>query len=264
MKTRLREHLRGMSTETLSLPERGQGEPIIILVRPQMGENIGAAARAMLNCGLTQLRLVAPRDGWPNEKAIANSAGAQDVIEQALVFHTVAEAVADLQIVYATTGRPHDINLPVETVEEAAPFLEAARCENMRIGILFGPERTGLEGDDIKYANRLMTIPLNPTFKSLNLAQAVLLVSYLLTHQQRLQLIAQTNVPKVRPLATKEALDGLMGHLEDALDQSGFFTSQEKKPSMLKNLRAAFTRMDLSEQDVQTFRGVVKALTAHR
>ncbi len=253
-----------MSTETFSRPEQAQAEPIIILVRPQMGENIGAAARAMLNCGLSRLRLVAPRDGWPNEKAIANSAGAQDVIDHAQVFGTVAEAVADLQIVYATTGRSHDINLPVESVEDATPFIEAAHRENMRIGILFGPERTGLEGDDIKYANRLMTIPLNPTFKSLNLAQAVLLVSYLLTHQQRLQLVAQNSVPKVRPMATKEALDGLMRQLETALDESGFFTSAEKKPSMLKNLRAAFTRMDLSEQDVQTFRGIIKALSLRR
>jgi len=234
--------------------------PIIILVRPQLGENIGTAARAMLNCGLTQMRLVAPRDGWPSEKAVSASSGAHEVIEQAQLFPDIASAVADLEFVYATSARDFRMNKPIDNLETAADKLAATpKC-----GVLFGPERTGLEADDIIHANRLLTIPLNPAFSSLNLAQAVLLVSYSWHRAKGLPELSQSHrTDKTRP-ATQAELAGLMAHLTDELDAAAFFTSADKKPSMLRNLSSLFARMEPTEQDVQTLRGVIKALVAGR
>lgn len=231
--------------------------PVIVLVNPQMGENIGAAARAMLNCGLTDLRLVAPRDGWPNPAARANAAGADVVIEAARVFDTTAEAIADLSLVYATTARMHTLNLPVDTVEQATLRL---RRHTGRCGVLFGPERTGLVGEDVARASRLLTIPLNPDFKSLNLGQAVLLVSYLWFQAGGVPDNDQSHRTKKTQPATGEELEGLIAHLTEAMDQSGFFTNPDKRPSMIRNLRAAFSRMEPTQQDVLTFRGIIKAL----
>ena len=242
----------------------GEIKPAVILVRPQLGENIGAAARAMLYCGLTEMRLFAPRDGWPNGDAEATAAGASAVLDGVKVFDTVAEAVADLQLVYATTGRAHHLNIPIESAETAARGMRSAEAEGVKTGILFGPERTGLEGEDVVHANRVLTIPLNPGFKSLNLAQAVLLVSYqwFISGEVR-EVDNARRLRKTRP-ATQEELDGLMGHLTDELDKAHFFTSLEKRPSMVRNLRAAFQRMDLTYQDVLTFRGIVKTLVLGR
>ena len=232
-------------------------QPVIILVNPQMGENIGASARAMLNCGLTELRLVAPRDGWPSESAAANAAGADVVIDNAKVYATTKEAVADLDFVYATTGRVHQLNIPIDTAEQAVQRL---RAHDGRSGVLFGPERTGLVGDDVALASRILTFPLNPDYKSLNLAQAVLLVSYLWFQAGGVPEPSQYHRTKKTRPATKADLDGLMEHLTTELDAASFFTSPNKRPSMLLNLRAAFSRMEPTEQDVLTWRGIIKAL----
>jgi tRNA/rRNA methyltransferase len=235
-------------------------KPVIILVRPQMGENIGAAARAMLNCGLTELRIVAPRDGWPNEKADANAAGADSVVKQAQLYDSVAEAVADLEFVYATSARQFTLNKPIDNLEEASVKLVATP----KAGVLFGPERTGLTADDVVQAGRLLTIPLNPDFSSLNLAQAVLLVTYGWYRAAGVPPIDQSHrTDKTRP-ATGAEFDGLMQHLTEELDTSGFFTSPNKRPPMLRSLRALFARMEPSEQDVATLRGIIKALVIGR
>ena len=234
--------------------------PAIILVRPQLGENIGTAARAMLNCGLTELRLVAPRDGWPSEKAMSASSGAVDVINNAKVFDCVADAVADLDYVCATTGRQFNMNKPIDNLEAGVERLS----KYSRTGVLFGPERTGLELEDIIHANSLITIPLNPNFSSLNLAQAVLLLSYTCYRAAGLPEIDDSHRhDKTRP-ATQGELDGLVQHLVTELDNCEFFTSPQKRPSMIRNLYAAFGRMEPTEQDVMTFRGVIKALVAGR
>jgi tRNA/rRNA methyltransferase len=234
--------------------------PAIILVRPQMGENIGAAARAMLNCGLTELRLVAPRDGWPSEKALANSAGADAVINSAKLYNTVPDAVADLEFVYATAGRSYTLNKPIDNLEQATARL----VPTPNSGVLFGPERTGLEAEDVVHASRILTIPLNPEFRSLNLAQAVLLVAYSWHHAKGLPELDQSHrTHKTRP-ANGAELDGLLQHLTEELDSAGFFTSPNKRPSMLRNLAAMFARMEPTEQDVLTLRGIIKALAGRR
>ncbi len=235
--------------------------PVIVLVNPQMGENIGAAARAMLNCGLTELRLVAPRDGWPNPAARANAAGADVVIDTARVFGTTAEALADLSLVYATTARMHHLNLPLDTAEQAVARL---RQHEGRCGILFGPERTGLVSEDVVLASRLLTIPLNPDFMSLNLGQAVLLVSYLWFQAGGVPDHDQSHRTKKTRLATGAETEGPVAHLSEALDQSGFFTNPDKRPSMIRNLRAAIARMEATQQDVLTFRGIIKALQGRK
>lgn len=234
--------------------------PAIILVRPQLGENIGTAARAMLNCGLTELRLVAPRDGWPSEKALSASSGAVRVIESAKIYGTVAEAVADFDYVCATTARQFNLNKPIENLEEGIAHLS----QYIRTAVMFGPERTGLALEDVVHANSFITIPINPEFSSLNLAQAVLLVSYTCHRLAGVPAIDQSHrYDKTRP-ATQAELDGLVQHLTTELDNCGFFTSQQKRPSMIRNLYAAFSRMEPTEQDVMTFRGVIKALVAGR
>ncbi len=234
--------------------------PIIILIEPQLGENIGACARAMLNCGVTELRLVNPRDGWPSEKALASSAGADRVINEAQLFSTTQAAIADCDLVYATGARLRHLNLPIDTGEEAAPRLVAAA----RPAILFGPERTGLHNDDVALASRFLTIPLNPGFTSLNIAQAVLLVSYLWHRENGLPPVDHSRRTSSTQPATQEQVEGLMVHLETELEQAHFFTSPTKKPSMLLNLRAAFSRMEMTEQDVLTFRGIIKTLVLGR
>ncbi len=234
--------------------------PIIILIEPQLGENIGACARAMLNCGVTELRLVNPRDGWPSEKALASSAGADRVINEAQLFSTTQAAIADCDLVYATGARLRHLNLPIDTGEEAAPRLLAAA----RPAILFGPERTGLHNDDVALASRFLTIPLNPGFTSLNIAQAVLLVSYLWHRENGLPPVDHSRRTASTQPATQEQVEGLMVHLETELERAHFFTSPTKKPSMLLNLRAAFSRMEMTEQDVLTFRGIIKTLVLGR
>lgn len=236
-------------------------KPAIILVQPQLGENIGAVARAMLNCGLTELRLVSPRDGWPSESAVANSAGAHVVIDNAKLFDTVADAVADITLLYATSARQFAVNLPIDDLEPAAQRIAA---HEGKAGILFGPERTGLVAEDVARAQRLITIPLNPDFMSLNIGQAALLVSYAVYRAGGVAPPSDAHRASHTRPATQAELDGLMGQMTEELDRCSFFTAADKRPSMLKNLRAGFSRMELTEQDVSTWRGLIKALVLGR
>ena len=237
--------------------------PAIILVRPQLGENIGMAARAMLNCGLSELRLVAPRDGWPNDKAQRAASGADVVLDGAKVFDSVAEAVADLQRVVATSARTRELVQRIVTARHAAAEMRGWIAGGEKVGILFGPERTGLENDDIIHADTALSIPLNPQFSSLNIAQAVLLVAYEWmasadgTPEERLSEHA------TRP-ATKDELQNLFDHLERALDQSGFLRHKAMRPAMVNNLRALLQRTGMTEQEVRTFHGVIKFLSKRK
>ena len=234
--------------------------PVVILVRPQLGENIGMAARAMLNCGLSTLRLVAPRDGWPNEKAQRAASGADIVLEKAEVFDSVGEAVADLERVVATTARNRELAQRIVTPRQAASDMRGWIGQGDRVGILFGPERTGLENDDMVHADTALSIPLNPQFSSLNMAQAVLLVAYEWTTAGDTTAPARMADHATRP-ATKEELQSLFDHLERALDQSGFLRNREMRPSMVLNLRALLQRAEMTEQEARTFHGVIKFLS---
>lgn len=241
----------------------GTATPVIIMVRPQLGENIGMAARAMLNCGLSSLRLVAPRDGWPNERAQRAASGADIVLEQAEVFDTVAAAVADLEHVVATTARNRELSQRIVTARAAAAEIHGRIGQGLRVGVLFGPERTGLENDDMVHADTALSIPLNPQFSSLNVAQAVLLVSY------EWATAGDTTPPlrmaehATRP-ATKGELQNLFDHLERALDQSGFLRNKDMRPSMVLNLRTLLQRAEMTEQEARTFHGVIKFLSKHK
>jgi len=249
----------GTDQSKLSQMPLGQG-PAVILVEPQLGENIGTAARAMLNFGLTDLRLVSPRDGWPNERAKAASSGADLVLENVRLTHSTAEAVADLDYVIATTARVRDIVKPVLTPDTAALKLREVIGSGRKAGILFGPERTGLTNDDIALSDASMMVPVNPAFASLNLAQAVLLVGWEWFKAADVTAGERLDYLNGRP-ANKEELIGFFEHLEGALDSAGFLKPPEKKPTMILNLRNMWQRAQLSEQEVRTLRGVVAALT---
>ena len=239
------------------------GGPSVVLVRPQLGENIGAAARAMLNFGLTDLRLVAPRDGWPSDKARAAASGADDVVDRATVFRDLPAALADLHHVYATTARPRDMLKPVLSPEEAAGRMRAQIREGQAVGVLFGPEKAGLDSDDVARADVIVAVPLNPAFSSLNLAQAVLLMGY------EWFLTEAGPAPELRPMgatrpANRDELDGLFGHLETELEAAGFMHPPEKAPRMKRNLRNLFLRAGLTEQEVRTLRGVIAGLARRK
>ena len=234
--------------------------PTIIMVRPQLGENIGMAARAMLNCGLSRLRLVAPRDGWPNERAQRAASGADVELEQAEVFDTVAEAVADLQRVMATTARNRELTQRIVTARRAAEEVRGWVGQGDAVGILFGPERTGLENDDLVHADTALSIPLNPQFSSLNVAQAVLLVSYEWAAAGDTGPEERMADHATRP-ATKAEMLNLFGHLERALDESGFLRNKDQRPAVVRNLRTLLQRAEMTEQEVRTFHGVIKFLS---
>jgi len=241
----------------LAAPSPG---PAVVLVAPQLGENIGTAARAMLNFGLTDLRIVRPRDGWPNERARAAASGADIVIDNVQIFDRTADAVAGLDYVIATTARARDMVKPILTPETAAARMRDAFAEGGRAGLLFGPERTGLENDDLALADALMMVPVNPAFASLNLAQCVLLMSYEWHKAADTTEAERIEYQQTRP-ANKEELLGFFEHLEGELDRFGFLKPPEKRPSMIRNLRNMFQRAGLTEQEVRTLRGVVAALT---
>ena len=240
----------------------GEG-PAIILVRPQLGENIGTAARAMLNCGLTDLRIVNPRDGWPNEQAVRASSGADEVIENARIYETTGQAIAGLERVFATSARPRDMIKPVMTPEGAARDMRAVEAQGARCGVLFGAERMGLENDDVVLADTLIEAPLNPAYKSLNLAQAVLLISWSWfrladeTPEYRLDL------GDTRP-ATKDELLNFFTRMEDKLIESNFLYPEKKRPAMIRNIRNMFQRMNPTEQDLRTLHGIVVSLYKFR
>ncbi|MCG8543575.1 MAG: RNA methyltransferase [Alphaproteobacteria bacterium] len=239
--------------------ERRTGGPVVVLVAPQLGENIGFAARAMLNCGLTRLRLVRPRDGWPNEKARAAAAGADAVVDGVQVFDTTVAAIADLARVFAATARPRDMIKPVMTPRHAAAELRAEMANGVPCGLLFGPERSGLENDDVALADTVIQVPLNPAFSSLSLPQAVLLAAYEWFQAEDDTPGETLTMGRTEP-ATKADLVNLFERLEAALDDAGFLHVAEKRPGMVRNIRNIFQRARLTEQEVRTLHGIVSAL----
>jgi tRNA/rRNA methyltransferase len=236
--------------------------PVIILNAPQMAENIGAVARVMANFGLADLRLINPRDGWPQERAWALASGAEWPLNDARVSDTVHEAVADLNLVFATTARPRELQLPILTPRAAAAELLAASTRGERVGLMFGGERAGLETADIALCQAVVTIPIDPKFRSLNLAQAVAINAY--EWRATLSDAPPTIFREHSPAADGAAMLGLFEHLERELDVAGFFHPADKRPSMVQNLRSALGKGRLSDQEVRTLRGVVTALSRGR
>jgi len=228
--------------------------PVIVLVRPQLGQNIGKAARAMLNFGLTELRLVAPRDGWPNPDAGPSASGADVVLEQAKVFATTAEAIADCSTVYASTVRRRDLVMPVITPEEMAGAIAAAE---QRSAILFGPERSGLETEEVALANAIVTVPINPEFASLNLAQAVILLAYEWSRRSEL---AQPPAKDLEAPAPHGELEGLIGQLDAELVAKGYFHPPSRTQATRNTLRTIFTKTGWSSREVKAVRGIIRAL----
>lgn len=233
--------------------------PAIVLVRPQLGENIGKAARAMLNFGLTDLRLVAPRDGWPNPSAVPSASGADTVLDGAKVFPTVAEAVADCPYVYATTVRKRGLVVPVVTPEQAAHAIHA-RTE--RSAILFGAERSGLETEEAAIAGTIITVPINPQFRSLNLAQAVILIAY--EWSKHADLMIPTEGDAAEPRATQEQLEGLIGQMDEALDRAGYYFPPDRVPATRMTMRTILSKAGWSNREVQALRGMIRALVNPR
>ena len=232
--------------------------PVIVLVRPQLGENIGKAARAMLNFGLSEMRLVAPRDGWPNPSAGPAASGADSVLEQARVYETLAEATADCAHVFATTVRKRGVTKPVVTPEEAGRTIHA---EPGRCAILFGPERSGLETDDVAVARTIITVPINPEFGSLNLAQAVILVAY---EWSKGIALAQPPATELDPPASQGELDGLVGHLDAMLEAAGYFFPPDRVPTTKRTIRSLLTKPGWNSQEVRTLRGILSSLEKPR
>jgi len=233
--------------------------PAVVLVDPQLGQNIGMVARAMLNCGLTDLRLVRPRDGWPNPEAVAAASGAVEVLDAVRVFPTTEAAVADLHRLYATTARLRGMVKPIVTPRAAAAEMRALTGRGERVGLLFGPERTGLENDDVALGDVVVQVPLNPAFRSLNLAQAVLLLGYEWFQAGDATPPRWLDVGPGRPVE-KARLIGFFERLERTLDEVGFLHPPEKRPSMVRNLRSFFERAGPTDQEIRTLQGVVSAL----
>ena len=237
--------------------------PVVILVRPQLADNIGAAARAMANGGLFHLRLVAPRDGWPQTRAWIMASGADRILDEAEVHATVASAVADLHRVFATCPRPRHITKSVMTARAATAALRDVAGRGLRSGILFGPERAGLDNDDMAQADTLVRFPLNPAFNSLNLGQAVLVMAYewWTAADETPPLVMQTHGTSVAP---KSELNAMLDHLIDELDASGFLRNAPKRPGMVRNLQHLFQRGEITQQEVRTLHGVVQMLSLGR
>ncbi|MBV5266421.1 RNA methyltransferase [Pinisolibacter sp. B13] len=235
--------------------------PVIVLVETQMGENIGAAARAMANFGLRELRLVKPRDGWPNEKARAAASRGDAIIDDVRLYDTLAEAISDLELVFATTARPHDIAKEVESPAVAAHSLMQAARTGAATGLVFGREKWGLTSDEVGLCDRIVTIPVDPVFASLNIAQAVMVNVY----EWRRQVLGDASwtpfgEKERSPQASKGDVFAFFEHLEGALDAVEFFRPESKRQHMIRNLRQIFQKARLSEQEVRTLRGVIAAL----
>jgi tRNA/rRNA methyltransferase len=233
-------------------------EPAIVLVEPQLSENIGTAARAMANFGLTDLRLVKPRDGWPSDKARSAASGADHVIDRVRVFTSLPEAIADLTFVYATTARMREVAKRVVGPREAASASLAQIRVGNAVGYLFGRERTGLNNEEVSLADEILTLPVNPSFSSLNIAQAVLIVAY----EWRLVAAGETLpfATEIAEQAPRDQLVAMFEHLENALDDAGFFRPSEKRPHITLAIRAMLQRAGLTEQEVRTLRGMIAAL----
>lgn len=236
--------------------------PAIILVQPQLGENIGKTARAMLNFGLTDLRLVSPRDGWPNPSAGPAASGADEVLDKAQIFDSVSEAIADCHQVYATTVRTRDMPKAVVTPREAAAEVCLGAQSKQRAAFLFGREASGLSNDDVAQAHKIVTAPVNPSFGSLNLAQAVILIAYEL-------FLASDMVNSAPPLpedskASGQELEGLHQHLLDELRPRGFFRSEDRVAQQERMLRSLMLNADFSSQEIHTLRGIIKSLVREK
>ncbi|MEH6833932.1 MULTISPECIES: RNA methyltransferase [Falsihalocynthiibacter] len=234
-------------------------QPSFILVRPQMGENIGGAARAMWNFGLDRMRIIEPRDGWPNQKAVAMASGAGRLLDEALIYGNAPDALADCNYIFATTARHRDLTKPVMTPERAMEHARALISQGQKVGVMFGPERAGLENEDIARANAIISVPVNPEFASLNLAQCALLMAYEWRRQN-------SNVPpEVVAMAKTEfapdiEIQKLGDHYEQRLDEAGFFYPEPKAISMKLNLRNMWARMPMTRADVQMMHGMLRQL----
>ncbi|RST30526.1 RNA methyltransferase [Sphingomonas ginkgonis] len=233
-------------------------KPVIVLVRPQLGQNIGKAARAMLNFGLTELRLVAPRDGWPNPEAGPAASGADVVLGRAEVFDSVADAVADCSAVYASTVRRRDLMMPVVGPEQMAAAIRSLRG---RAAILFGPERSGLATEDVALATAIVTVPINPEFGSLNLAQAVILLAY---EWSRGSDLAQPPAKELEAPAPQKDLDGLVGQLEDHLEAAHYFFPPERTVATRQTIRTILTKARWSSREINAVRGMLRAIAEPR
>lgn len=236
--------------------------PAIILSHPQLGENIGAAARAMLNFGLTDLRLVNPRDGWPNKKAEAMAVGAITVLENARLCTSMEEAIGDLGLVFATTGRDRLMSKRTATPDEAVNEIAVEISRQHACGIMFGAERMGLTNEELVLADAILTVPTNPQFASLNLAQSVAVVGYewWKATNERPDFKIPAKYRRTQ-LANKEDMIGFFGHLERELDRTEFLFPPAKRPAMVQNLRNLWHRAELTYQEVQTLRGIIRSLT---
>lgn len=240
--------------------------PVIILVGPQLGENIGMCARAMLNCAVTEMRIVNPRDGWPNPAAVSAASGATEVLDKAKIYASTKEAIADLEFVLATTARTRGFVKEIYSTDAAAKEIRQHNAAGVqKCGILFGPERAGLENDDVVLANAILNIPLNPGFSSLNLAQAVLLTcfSWLSAKNPFEKAPVTTEMGETAP-AQKQEIEMLLAHLEDELAKGDFFRSPDQKPTILRNIRNFFFRAAPTQQDVRTLHGIISCLTGKR
>ena len=248
---------RGYADKARLVAKAAANPPAVILVEPQLGENIGTTARAMMNTGLEELRLVDPKQNWLSDKAIAASSGAERILERATRYEKVTDAVTDLHTVYATTARRREMVKPLMSARAAAADMHAR--QDQRLGILFGRERDGLRNDEIALANTILEVPLNPEHSSMNLAQAVLIVGYewfqtAYAGPQEMMTFNRTT------LASKEMLLGLFEHLESELVMCGFLRNEEKMPGMIVNIRNMLQRAELTEQEVRTFHGIVTEL----
>ncbi|MFQ1700852.1 RNA methyltransferase [Loktanella agnita] len=233
-------------------------QPTIVLIRPQMGENIGAAARAMWNFGLDRMRIVAPRDGWPNQKAVAMASGAGRLLDEAQLSDDTAGAISDCSFVYATTARPRDLTKPVFTPEAAMKDVRARIAAGEKVAVMFGPERAGMENDDIARANAIISVPVNPDFPSLNLAQCVLLLGY----EWRREAVPteSSRVDAVGDWAEQIEIEKLSQHYEERMEEAGFFYPEHKAANMKLNLRNLWSRMPLTRADVQMLHGVMRQM----
>lgn len=253
-----------MPTDALQDRPVTDRQPAFVLVRPQMGENIGAAARAMLNFGLSHMRMVDPRDGWPNPRAVAMASGAAGrVLDHAGVFATLPEAIADCAFVFATTARGRDLTKPVMTPERAMAHARALSAAGRKVAVLFGPERAGLENEDVARANAIVSVPVNPDFPSINLAQAVLLCAYE-WRRQGAEHVPEALALAGTDLATAVEVERLGDHFEERLEAAGFFFPEAKAAGMKLNLRNLWSRMPLTRADVQTLHGALRQIVRRR
>ncbi len=234
-------------------------QPAFVLVRPQMGENIGAAARAMWNFGLDRMGIVAPRDGWPNQKAVAMASGAGRLLDEARVCDTLADAIRDRDYVFATTARGRGLTKPVMTPERAMAHARALCEQGRKVAVLYGPERAGLENEDVAHADAIISVPVNPAFASLNLAQAVLLNAYE-WNRQVADIAPEVLAMAKTEFANKAEVQALGDHYQERLDDAGFFFPPEKADGMKLNLRNMWSRLPLTRADVQMLHGVLRQM----